>query len=116
MISAQAANAFHPDSLGNAALMQARLDMVRAYGVDRFLAHTQAAMERPDRSALLDGRRPTLVLGASHDKVFPPASLQTWASTLPDAQFRLIEGAGHLAPMEKPEQVAQTLADWVGAA
>lgn len=112
MIDAQAASAFHPDSLGNDALMQARKAMVRDYGPERFTAHLRATIARPDRSALLDGTRPTLVVSSSHDQAFTP-EVMAYAKAIPGARQVLIQGAGHLVPMEKPVELARTLADWV---
>jgi pimeloyl-ACP methyl ester carboxylesterase len=112
MIDAQAANAFHPDSLKNEALMAARKAMVRDYGAARFSAHIRATMSRPDRSILLDGRRPTLIVSSSHDQAFTP-EVMAYAKAIPGAQQVLIQGAGHLVPMEKPTELARTLANWV---
>lgn len=115
MIAAQAANAFHPDSLKNAPLMAAREAMVDDYGVERFVAHIQAVMTRPDRQALLDGSIPTLILSASHDNVFTPQKVREYGERIPGARLVCIEDAGHLAPMERPEAVAQVLHEWVSA-
>lgn len=113
MIAAQAANAFHPDSLKNATLMAARDAMVDDYGVDRFVAHMQAVMARPDRQALLDGALPTLVMSASHDNVFPHQKILEYGERIPGARLVCIEDAGHLAPMERPEAFAQALHAWI---
>ncbi|WP_159915405.1 alpha/beta fold hydrolase [Pantoea sp. 18069] len=115
MIAQQAANAFHPDSLHNAQLMAARQAMVQDYGPQRYAAHVRATAARPDRSALLDGRRPTLVLAASHDKLFAPSRLAACAAAIPGAVLAVVQDAGHLAPMEQPRAVAAQLARWMGA-
>lgn len=112
MIDAQAANAFHPDSLENHELMQARKAMVRNYGPERFSAHLRATMSRPDRSSLLDGTRPTLVISSSHDQAFTP-EVMAYAKAIPGVREIFIRGAGHLVPMEKPVELARALADWV---
>lgn len=112
MIDAQAASAFHPDSLQDEALMQARRAMVRDYGPERFSAHVRATMSRPDRSALLDGSRPTLIVSASHDSLFTPQAM-AYADAVPGARQVRIEGAGHLVPLEKPAELAGALAGWV---
>ncbi len=109
-----AANAFHPDSLADSALMNARRRMVQSYGPERYAAHVRATSARPDRRHLLDGSRPTLVVAASHDKLFPPATLSSLAAGIPGARFVSVEGAGHLVPMEKPRAVADALASWMG--
>ncbi len=113
LIDQQAANAFHPDSLSNAALMQARSAMVRAYGPERYAAHVRATMARPDRSALLDGAIPTLVVTASHDTVVPADVVTRYAAKIPGAQTHLVQGAGHLLPMERPAELADLLAGWI---
>lgn len=112
MIESQAANAFHPESLKNADLMAARKAMVHAYGPDLFAHHVRATMARPDRSELLDGRLPTLVVSASHDQAFPPTAM-AYADAIPGARRVHIEDSGHLVPMEKPDELARALSDWV---
>src|SRR5690606_39122311 len=106
---------FHPESLKNPAIMAARAAMVDDYGVERFLAHVEAVMARPDRQALLDGAIPTLILSASHDNVFTPQKVREYAERIPGARVVCVEDAGHLAPMEQPEAVAQLLHEWVSA-
>ena len=113
MVEQQAANAFHPDSLGNKVLMQARSAMVLDYGPDRYAAHIRATMARPDRSHLLDGGKPTLVVTASHDTVITPTSVAAYAAAIPGAQHHVVQGAGHLVPMEKPAELALLLAEWM---
>ena len=116
MIERQAANAFHPDSLSDMALMQARSAMVRAYGPELYAAHVRATMARPDRSHLLGGGKPTLVVTASHDTVITPASVASYAAAIPGAQYHVVQGAGHLVPMEKPAGLAALFAQWMKAA
>lgn len=113
MVEQQAANAFHPDSLGNKVLMQARSAMVLDYGPDRYAAHVRATMARPDRSHLLDGGKPTLVVTASHDTVITPTSVAAYAAAIPGAHHHVVQGAGHLVPMEKPAELALLLAEWM---
>jgi pimeloyl-ACP methyl ester carboxylesterase len=115
LMDQSAPNAFHPDSLANAALMAARRQMVNNYGPQRYAAHVRATASRPDRRHLLDGRRPTLLIAASHDKLFTPAALGELAAAIPGARCVTIDGAGHLAPMERPQAVAAALAHWVAA-
>ncbi len=113
MVAQQAANAFHPDSLSNTALMQARSAMVRAYGPERYAAHVRATMARPDRSRLLDGNKPTLVVTASHDAVIPPETVTRYAAAIPGVELHQVQHAGHLMPMERPAELAGLLANWI---
>lgn len=112
MVESQAAAAFHPDSLRDQALMAERMAMVHGYGPERYAAHVRATIARPDRTALLDGSRPTLVVGGSHDSLFTPQVL-SYAQQVPGARQVTIEGAGHLVPMEQPAALARCLVDWI---
>jgi pimeloyl-ACP methyl ester carboxylesterase len=114
LVAASAAGAFHPDSLANAQLMAAREAMVQDYGPARYAAHVRATAARPDRSHLLDGKRPTLVLAGSHDPLFTPEALAAYAARIPGAQQCVVGPAGHLAPMEQPRAVADALVQWMG--
>ena len=89
--------------------------MVRAYGPERYAAHVRATMARPDRSHLLDGSKPTLVVSASHDKVIAPDTVTQYAARIPRVQTRLVQGAGHLLPMERPSELAELLASWISS-
>jgi len=111
---AQSAAAFHPDSLQDQALMAERQAMLQAYGGQRCAAHLRAAMARPDRTALLDGRHPMLVVGGSHDTLFTREAL-SYASQVPGCKHITIEGAGHLLPMERPRELGAALLDWMQA-
>ena len=116
LIAQQAANAFHPDSLTNTALMQARAAMVQAYGPQCYAAHVRATMARPDRSSLLDGNKPTLVVTTSHDTVIAPASVMQYAAAIPGVELHQVQGAGHLLPMERPAELADLLVNWIRGA
>ena len=105
---------FHPDNRQNQDLLARRLQMVRQYGAERFIAHCQACIARPDRSLLLDGRRPTLLVTASHDEVVPTAEVRALGESLPEARLVVVDGAGHLLPMEQPPALACALTDWMG--
>lgn len=110
---------FHPDSLQRPDLLAQRVEMVRHYGADRYIAHCQACMARVDRTRLLDGRHPVLLLTTSHDGVVPTSAVEALATSLqvarPEAPIDCarIEHAGHLLPLEQPEAMAHALARWV---
>jgi 3-oxoadipate enol-lactonase len=57
--------------------------------------------DQRDRAAAI--RVPTLVLCGAEDRVTPPALSTALAELIPGAQCELIEGAGHLANLERPE-------------
>lgn len=115
MVASQAAAAFHPDSLADADLMRRRLEMVKDYGAQRFAAHALAAIRRPDRSALLRAYGGLLqFIAGSHDKLFPPEAMRALSIAAGrDGSVEVIEGAGHLLPMERPAQLAASLVRFV---
>ncbi|WP_157970608.1 alpha/beta fold hydrolase [Nakamurella deserti] len=52
---------------------------------------------------------PALVLCGDSDRITPPAQSRFLADALPDAEFVLVERAGHLAMMEAPEETNDAL-------
>ena len=104
---------FHPDSLKNAALLERRRAIVKAYGAERYVAHCRACIARPDRTALLNGHIPTLLVTSSHDVVVPTAGVRALAVSTPGSKFVLIEGAGHLLPLEQPALLGVALTSWI---
>jgi pimeloyl-ACP methyl ester carboxylesterase len=70
-----------------------------------------AMRDRPDRRALLpslDGI-PTLVIVGTEDRLTPPEVNREMAEAVPGADLVLVEGAGHLPPMERPQTVNEAL-------
>lgn len=116
MVSAQAGAAFHPDTLKRADVMDARAAMVRHYGAERFIAHTTAAMNRPDRRELLANLKTTLLLIAGEtDPLAPPAELEKTAAAARASETHIVPAAGHLAPLEQPARVADHIKQWLSA-
>jgi pimeloyl-ACP methyl ester carboxylesterase len=116
MVAAQAGAAFHPDSLKDASLMTRRAAMVDAYGAERFIAHQQAALSRPNRTDLLARYRGSLlIVAATGDNAFPLKVMRRFADAMPQARFEIVERSGHLLPMERPDALAEILNDWLGA-
>lgn len=58
-------------------------------------------------------RAPTLVLCGHQDRLAPVKYPEFLASKIPHARLVLIEGAGHLVMLEKPEEVNRALDEWV---
>ncbi len=51
-------------------------------------------------------RQPVLAIAGSHDGATPPNVVKDTASLIPNCRYRLISGAGHLPCVEKPEEYA----------
>lgn len=58
---------------------------------------------------------PTLVITGSEDRMTPARFGQWLAERIPGARFVLIEGAGHMVMLEKPDQVASAVREWLKA-
>ena len=55
----------------------------------------------------------TLVMVGDQDIPDFVAIARHLAETLPGAELRVVEGAGHLLPLEQPDVIAEVLADWL---
>ena len=55
------------------------------------------------RKELLGIKVPTLLIAGSEDKTAPPAVMQKMAQKVPGAEYVLLEGCGHLGPMDRPD-------------
>jgi pimeloyl-ACP methyl ester carboxylesterase len=76
------------------------------------LEHALAAMrDRPDQSDLLPKLKvPTLIVVGDGDVITPPAVAESMQRAIPGgAHLAVIRGAGHMSPMEQPEQVNRNL-------
>jgi 3-oxoadipate enol-lactonase len=56
---------------------------------------------------------PTLVLVGSEDIISPPDEMQQIAQRLPQATLAVIQGAGHMAPLEAPTETNAAIRDWL---
>ena len=69
--------------------------------------------DQRDRAAAIDV--PTLVICGAEDKVTPPALSEELEALIPNAQLRLVAGAGHLLNLEKPEEFNAAVERFIGA-
>lgn len=58
---------------------------------------------------------PTLLLCGSADLSTPPEVVRATADVIPGARFEIIDGPGHLPPVEAPARTAELLAGFVSA-
>jgi pimeloyl-ACP methyl ester carboxylesterase len=71
-------------------------------------------MDADFRHALRHIRVPALVAVGDSDRVTPPASAMAMASELPDGRLEIVEGAGHMAMLERHDVVTEKLATFAG--
>ena len=61
--------------------------------------------ERPDRTGDLDQIAiPTLVFTGENDAISPPDEAIEIAQRLPNSFLGIVQGAGHMAPIEKEDE------------
>jgi|694.fasta_scaffold01611_41 3-oxoadipate enol-lactonase len=58
-------------------------------------------------------RTPCLVMAGGHDVITPADATEQWAANLPNHKLRIIPSAGHLSPMESPEQFTADLVEFL---
>lgn len=77
-------------------------------------AHRGMAV-RPDVTAWLPSLKlPTLIICGEHDAISPTAEMKNVSEQIPGAQYVQIPTAGHMSPMEQPEQVNAAIRQFVG--
>ncbi|HEX3393051.1 MAG TPA: alpha/beta fold hydrolase [Acidimicrobiales bacterium] len=78
------------------------------------IAALEAMRGRPDAVAQLSTVDvPALVVVGEHDGPSPPAVAEAMAGALPDAQLKVIDGAGHLSNLENPAAFNDALASFM---
>ncbi len=104
----------HPDRLQDAALIESVVAMFARKSADVFAAQIEALLARPDASDVLRTLTvPTLLQCGAQDSWSPPAQHADMQALAPHAVLDVIAHAGHMAPMERPADVAASLARWL---
>lgn len=104
----------HPDRLQDAALIEAVVAMFVRKSAEVFAAQIEALLARPDASDVLRALAlPTLLQCGAQDSWSPPAQHADMQALAPHAVLDVIAHAGHMAPMERPADVAASLARWL---
>ncbi|MBB1053324.1 alpha/beta hydrolase, partial [Dietzia sp. B44] len=95
-----------------------RLRAARAYGPERFAAHSVAIGARPDRREFpAQAGVPVLIVGASDDQVVSTEEQRRWAEANGAGDGRVtyveIPETGHMLPVEAPDELAGAIVDWL---
>lgn len=107
----------HPDRLSDGALINAIVAMFARKTPEHFAAQIRALLARPDARqtlAAMDG--PVWLICGEQDSWSPVAQHERMAELLSQPRLEVVAEAGHMAPMEKPQAVAQALQRWLQAA
>ena len=100
----------HPDRLNDGPLIDAILTMMSRKTAERFAHQQHALLTRPDASPVLAVLRvPTLLLCGRQDSWANVAQHAAMQMLAPHAQLSVIEDAGHMVLMERPEATVQAI-------
>lgn len=104
----------HPDRETDPALLDRLRTMQRRLGPD--VRARQSALIRKDGYADLERITcPSLVVACRQDRLRTLAETERMARHLPNARFEVIEDCGHMAPLEKPHELAALVEGWIAA-
>jgi 3-oxoadipate enol-lactonase len=85
-------------------------EMIESTSTKAVVAALDGMAQRKDRTALLGSISvPTMVLVGEMDTLTPPQVAVEMAARIPNATASVVSGAGHLTPIEAPEQVSAAL-------
>ncbi len=88
--------------------------MMDAVSLQAMLAVQQGLLERPDSVPTLKTIQVSVcAIAAGEDQSSSPAEMRVIAEQAPDAEFHLVEDAGHYAPFEQPQKVAALIGDFL---
>jgi pimeloyl-ACP methyl ester carboxylesterase len=88
--------------------------MIERWTASAYAGQVNAMLNRPDTLSVLSSIAvPTLLLSGSDDAWSPVSQQQSIRRRIRHATLFEVHGAGHMAPNERPEQVAAALREWL---
>jgi pimeloyl-ACP methyl ester carboxylesterase len=98
----------------NSGLIHGITEMLERCSPETFALQQQALLTRPDRSALPPQIPcPLLAVTGSEDEWAPAAQHETIANGAPKGKLAVVEGAGHMLPVEAPGAVTRLLSEFL---
>jgi len=95
-------------------LIQATRRVMESTQLQTIAAALLAIAERPDfEPRLAEITVSTLVLCGEHDLITTVEEMQQVAAAMPNARFKKIGGAGHMAPVEQPAAVNRAICEFL---
>ncbi len=108
------AKQLHPSHLENHYLVGLVNDMALGLGKDIFIRQQKAISNRIDSLPFLPLIKcPTLVICGREDAITPLGVQHEMVSAIPGAGLVIIDGCGHLSPIERPTEVNDALSKWL---
>ena len=104
----------HEDREDDDALKAIVVEMAQDTGPEAFIRQQTALISRIDsRPRLGEIACPTLVLVGAGDRLTPLPIAEEIHAHIPGSELVVIEGCGHLSPLEAPDTVTRTLRDFL---
>lgn len=98
----------------NGPLKDLLFDMAMGLGDDVFVAQSEALRTRPDLGQVLDDfAGPVLLMCGAEDTLCPPEWHHAMAARCNDATLNIIDGAGHMVPLEQPATCSSLFNNWL---
>lgn len=89
-------------------------EMMNAVSLEAMIAVQHGLMERPDSVPTLRTiLAPVCAIAAGEDQGSTPAEMRVIAEQAPDAEFHLVPDAGHYAPLEQPQRIADLIGNFL---
>ena len=90
------------------------MEMARWLGGEVFARQSVALRDRPDQKQTIENwNKPTLVLTGAQDRLCPLHRHELMAELMPQATLTIIENAGHLPTLERPNATRAALSRWL---
>lgn len=100
----------------NVVILDLCLDMARALGSEVFRRQSLALRDRVDRTATLAAYGgPALVLMGEDDRPCPRDRHDLMHALMPQSRLVIVPKAGHIPPLERPDETFIALQDWLSA-
>ncbi|WP_020559181.1 alpha/beta fold hydrolase [Thiofilum flexile] len=104
------AKSLHPDH-SNSELITRIKQMGSRLGYEALV--TQSALRRAEVPTAI--HCPTLVIASRYDALRTLEEADELVAALPNASLQVLDGSGHMIPLEQPEELAATIIDWLSA-
>ena len=102
------------DGPNNQDILKLCMDMAETLGPEVFISQSNALASRPDQQDNLRNIDiPTLILCGREDIPCPVERHELMHALIPHSELVIIEGAGHLPTLEKPELTNKALKRWM---
>ena len=102
------------ENRGRRDLLDLLMAMAEDLGAGVFLRQSEAIRTRPDARAVLGCIAcPTLVMCGAEDRLCPPEWHRDMLGAIPGARLEVIDGAGHLPPLEQPARFSAIVTTWL---